>query len=459
MGALALACGSDTPSPQSPPASPEPGPLAKSSCPSQPQRGAEVPDLQARHHQLETWVSKLGADAADRTLVEPEQVEHLNDAWSGIPGAWRDPTAKEHADAEAVEAALNERITYVENAVTRGTMVEGLVGSLAEARRRIESAHVVDHLRLAVEETPLFCVPLDSGLYHEPVDEAFDRNRCSSVHPGELVRVLRRSADGHWLYGHVGYTVGWMRDPGLTPRLSRDALDRWSSGDRVVPLSDEVTTTDGDRIRLGTSVPLIERTETEDYVVWVPRADGLARATIEAGADVHVGHPPLTRRRLWSMALAELGTPYGWGGHQGERDCSRFLRDLMATFGLQLARHSGVQAKLGVDRIDVSELDEAAKRQAIDDAAARGIVFLYMPGHIMMHLGRDGEHHYAISAISEYLEPCEGGPDTVHRLDRVEVTTLELGRDTERTAFIERITTIVVFGPEAASTEPPESMD
>jgi hypothetical protein len=53
-----------------------------------------------------------------------------------------------------------------------------------------------------------------------------------------------------------------------------------------------------------------------------------------------------------------------------------------------------------------------------------------------------------VSSVSEWLEPCDGGPDTVHRIDKVEVTTLELGRGTERTAFIERISRLVVFAPE-----------
>ena len=156
------------------------------------------------------------------------------------------------------------------------------------------------------------------------------------------------------------------------------------------------------------------------------------------------------------MALAELDEPYGWGGTGGARDCSRYLRDLLVTFGIELARHSGVQAKLGTEQIDVKGMPDAAKRKAIADAAQRGVVLLYMPGHIMMYLGRDGGRDYAVSAISEWLEPCEGGPDTVYRLDRVAVTTLELGRDTERTSYIERITTLVLFAPGPTRQASPE---
>jgi hypothetical protein len=70
-----------------------------------------------------------------------------------------------------------------------------------------------------------------------------------------------------------------------------------------------------------------------------------------------------------------------------------------------------------------------------------------MPGHIMLYLGADEGHDYAVSSLSEYLVPCPGGPDTVYRLDRVAVTNLEVGRGSERTSFIERIERMAVFGP------------
>jgi hypothetical protein len=70
----------------------------------------------------------------------------------------------------------------------------------------------------------------------------------------------------------------------------------------------------------------------------------------------------------------------------------------------------------------------------------------------MLYLGHEGERDFVVSSLSEYLVPCPGGPDTVHRLDRVTVTDLELGRGSERTSFIERITKISIFGdPREAS--------
>jgi hypothetical protein len=200
-------------------------------------------------------------------------------------------------------------------------------------------------------------------------------------------------------------------------------------------------------MRIGTSLPLAGRVP-EGWRVLVPSTEGLREAIVAADAPVHEGHPALTRRVLWELLFSQIDAPYGWGGRAGERDCSRYLRDAFATFGIQLARHSAVQAQLGTHNVDVSEMSEAEKLATIERWAAKGTVLLYMPGHIMLYLGRDGQHHYGISSMSEFLEPCPGGPDTVHRVDRVAVTTLDLGRESARSSFIERITRVVVFAPE-----------
>ena len=70
-----------------------------------------------------------------------------------------------------------------------------------------------------------------------------------------------------------------------------------------------------------------------------------------------------------------------------------------------------------------------------------------MPGHIMLDVGAARGRRWSISAIAEFLVPCPEGGETVHRLDRVALTDLELGRGSSRGAFIDRITTLAVFGP------------
>ena len=68
----------------------------------------------------------------------------------------------------------------------------------------------------------------------------------------------------------------------------------------------------------------------------------------------------------------------------------------------------------------------------------------------MIHLGWAGEgggRPMAVSSLSEYLRPCGDGGNQLVRVDRVAVSDLELGRGTERTAFLQRLVRLAVFAP------------
>ncbi len=451
MGLWALAaCGepSATPPGSTPGVAPAES-ASGSSCPTEPLRTSTLPGTEARHESASFWIDRMDPELADAVLLPAEAVPGLNAEFSEVAGAWRDIDAPVVGDRASIDASIAERMRYLQGEVDAARLFEDEEGAFAAAKAVVEASTAVDHQRLVVGETPLRCIPLRGGLFKQPKDPDFDRNACASLHPGERVRVLARGPKGDWLYVHAGHTVGWVDDPELSRRLSPSAIDAWTHPKRLVPRRDDVKTRGGVRLRLGVSVPLLSTDET-GFTVLVPGEQGPVEDVVPADAAVSEGFAPMTRRRLFETIFSELRDPYGWGGRAGERDCSRLLRDTMATFGLELARHSGVQAKLGVRNVDVSELEPNAKRAAIRKAAEGGVVVLYMKGHIMLYLGADGSRDYAISAISEYLTPCEGGPDTTHRIDQVAVSTLALGEGTERTSFLERIVTLVVFEPPEA---------
>lgn len=461
LGAIAgllwlFACGQ--PDSVDPPVSPvAAAPEPSSSCPTEPLHTSALPGTEPRHATAAFWIDRLPPGVADQVLVPADAIAGLNAQFSQVVGAWRSIDDSKIGDRATIDASIAERMQYLKGEVHAGRFVEAQPNAFAGAEAIVAAATDVDHQRLVVDETPLRCIPLSGGesggLFKVPVDRDFDRNACASLHPGERVRVLARGPKGTWLYVHAGHTVGWVENAVFSKRLSPSAIDAWTSPKRLVPVRDDVMTRGGVRVRLGVSLPLLAKTDEGDYAVLVPGPQGPLEDVVAADAAVSEGYKPLTRRTLLEAVFSELGDPYGWGGRAGERDCSRLVRDVLGTFGFELARHSGVQAKLGVRNVDVSDLEPQAKRAAIRKAAEGGVVVLYMKGHIMLYVGADGPADYAISAMSEYLTPCEGGPDTTHRVDAVAVSTLALGENTGRTAFIERIQTLVVFEPPL----PPES--
>lgn len=171
----------------------------------------------------------------------------------------------------------------------------------------------------------------------------------------------------------------------------------------------------------------------------------------------------LTRRQFLTDAFRYRGQLYGWGGYREGRDCSRFLLDLFAGFGVDLPRHSSDQAIAG-EVIEVGPgLSESERLKVLDMAHRRGLVLLHFPNHIMLYLGRDeGGVPMALHSFAEYLVPCEGRTsdmpagerETLVHVDRIQVSNLELGRGSSRTAFIERITKVTVVGRKPVEVAP-----
>jgi cell wall-associated NlpC family hydrolase len=405
-----------------------------------------APRVSNQHRSLDYWTAKMPIGQADRRLLTAEQINAINAINQKNAWGFQDVTAKSIGNQARITRDLLERSQWLQIRLKDGRLVESRAGSFAQTRSLERDSKPVDEYRVLYGETALHCIPTVNPLYKPPIDTDFDRNRCSSLHAGELVRILRKGADG-WMYVHAGHSVGWVKSGPLTPPVTVNAARAFRDDTpRLVVLSDSVRTLQGQSLRLGTSLPLSGRTGNGHHRVTVPGPNGLTHAHIKPSAAVREGLVPLTRRNLWRVALTALDYRYGWGGYAGGRDCSRFLLDVFASFGIQLGRHSSIQARSGNTTVNVDHLTPAEKRKAIRKAATKGVVLLYMRGHIMLYLGEVDRQPYAVSALAEYMRPCANNTEQVVRLDRVAVTDLELGEGTERTAFIERVSRLAVFG-------------
>ena len=430
-------------------------------CPREAPAPPGLPYARPVHDSVRFWIDRspapdrllLSADeiAAHNTLVQTRLKHRFVEQPHGL--------ATRAVDRKAISAALSRQLQTLERQfdtkkrVTReGRRPRGMIGRM---RRRINNLRPSDQIRLAYRPTPLFCFPSERPLYDEPWQLAFDLSRCSLVRASEPVRVLGQGP--RLWYVWTRYAQGWVRGADLTEKLTAEQQaqilhpDRFAlaTRDHIALLSSPTGSFAG-TLSLGQRLPLLEETPQALKLlaalpagrlgtVWAKRDDGLLQDT-----------PRLTRAAFWKVTFGQLHAPYGWGGSGARRDCSRLLMDSFRVFGLQLPRNSWWQSQSGTSTIDVKGLSDSRKRQAIEAAAGQGIVLLYLPGHIMLYLGRDGSHLYALHQFSGYLVPCPAGGETMVRPNRTAVTSLELGRGSSRRAFIERITRLVIFGPAAA---------
>ncbi len=332
-----------------------------------------------------------------------------------------------------------------------------------DLRHHLLATVAVNEVRVAIEATPLRCYANDRGIFESPRDLAFDLAQCAELRFGETVRVLGRGPQ-RW-FVQAAYSSGWVRPGTLSRPLSHAEANAYLHPKHaIVVVKDRVGlwTRPTERTligvaRLGLHLPLLSAPSPapgsmKHVAVQIIGPQGPSRAWILRPRSITFGPLPLTRAAFFRRAFALINTPYGWGGMGEHRDCSRLLMDLFASFDVFLPRNSRQQSKAGTERLDVAGLDEAAKTAAIERAARRGIVLLYLPGHIMLYVGRDNGHLFALHQFSGYLIPCSGGGETMRRVNRATVTALDLGRGTSRHAFIERITRLIVFAPPSSKS-------
>jgi cell wall-associated NlpC family hydrolase len=225
----------------------------------------------------------------------------------------------------------------------------------------------------------------------------FDVLQNSLVTAGTPLLVTHCSRDGQWALVETDWAAGWVRWPEIA-RVDRDFIAAYTASPLAGFWADQVPVKDLDGRfliagRVGMALPLAAGKETSDHrVLHVPVRDHLGWARLlEATAPLQAVHPlpfPATRENGARVINALLGQTYGWGGLYENRDCSAFIQDVMAAFGLWLPRNSRDQAGAG-RWISLEGLSRRDRERLIQEAGEPLLTILYMPGHVMLYLGRD----------------------------------------------------------------------
>lgn len=413
-------------------------------CPAQVAAPDPLPNVSDAHRTLTYWIEQQARyGELDEELLGEADIDNHNRGLLHGDDPARQPDLITPLTADELHEQLSERLPYIQERLENGTYLDAegeRIGAEQIVALAVPSDPVVPtpRLHVALQKVSLRCAPRVEGFYTATLDLAFDRNNCSTVHPQEPIEVLSEWAGGMKL-ARTRYALGWIAaDAALSPPVPAEHRDAVLRAPRI-HLTAAVA-----------GVPAGTLVASAREQALIATDDGFVTRAVE-GAPTRRA---LTRRRVLSEAFALLDEPYGWGGHEGGRDCSRFLLDVFATFGLHLPRHSGRQAMAGTFAIDVASVPSNQKALIIESAMHKGVVLLHFPGHIMLYLGRDADGRpMAIHAFSEYVTPCPGTDDgtgkpleTLHRVDRVTVSDLTLGEGSSRTDFLSRVSRIIVLG-------------
>jgi hypothetical protein len=166
----------------------------------------------------------------------------------------------------------------------------------------------------------------------------------------------------------------------------------------------------------------------------------LLPALIPRTADIAPDALPFTRANILRQAFKFLGERYGWGGDYGTRDCSAFVSAVFASMWVVLPRNTGDQARNRVfDHTHVSATTDRAA--LVRDLQAGDLV--YLPGHVMLVIGRIGDEPYVIHDIHDGKILDADGQLRSLRFNGVVVTPLRPLRLDATHRFIDVVTDVV----------------
>ena len=414
------------------------------------------------------WIAKL--PDAERVVLDAEAIATRNAALPKLDPSWHDLAA---LPATLDRAALRTRIEtlsappartlYAEDGhVLATTELAALRDSLA-LEAIAESTPV--RFALVVHRAPLRTFPTLLRVFSGPGDSDIDRFQESALFPGTPVAVLHASRDGRWRFVIAPNYVAWVQADALAEGTRDAVLGHGARQPQLVVTGSGVHTVfDPSRPQLsqlpldmGTHLPLradwprdIPVSGQAAYAAWVvslPMRDANGQlqpvpALIPRGEDARVGDLPLSRANLLRQAFKLLGERYGWGHDYAGRDCSGFLSDVFASFGVRMPRNTGDQARSPVfvhESFDAST-SRAQRMRAV--AALQVGDLVYIPGHALMVIGVEDGEPWVIHDV-QGVSVRDGGALRRIPLNGVSVTPLlplqfDPGHD-----YVDRMTSIV----------------
>jgi monofunctional glycosyltransferase len=302
-------------------------------------------------------------------------------------------------------------------------------------------SHVETRYGLVTRRTDVLAWPVDELVMDKPGDYAFNAILQSTVYPGTPIAIVHTSRDGKWAFIRSAYFDGWTKEESLA-RTTREDAGAYPGSRFLVVTAPSVRSMSGVELMMGTTARMVERSRGAGYLVKIPTRgkDGelVLLDDVVPAQGISEGFVPYTRRNILVQAFKLLDAPYSWGGSNVGFDCSTYVYDVFAVFGIRLPRSSTWQAQVGRRVARFEEGDRAIDRLDTVHRWGPGVTLLRLPGHIMIYLGEEAGKPYAIHAVWG-VKDRDG---KIMKIDKVAVTDLDLGRGAKDGSLLERITDV-----------------
>jgi len=348
-----------------------------------------VKDLEFFPQNVTVYTNSI--DRAKRLISEAEQLKQDRDFNKKLFSPWT-ITASSY-QKKNIAPFLNQKPTGFKENQKKWTEAEWkkLLDSVQK-----EKYPSLSKPAIALKNLHMRALPTKSPYYTKSTTKQeiypFDDFQYTSLPIGTPLFISHISKNKKWYFVESTIVSGWVKvsDIGI---VDTTFMARYQNGKYAAIIKDKVklrsTGTFTKETDIGTVLPIKSSTNNQLEVMFPLRNS--SNAVIIAYAfvpttDIAIKPLPLTPLLIAQIGNEMIGQLYGWGGLDGNRDCSSTMRDLFTPFGLWLPRNSTSQAKRW-DFYSLKNLNPTAKTSTIKSKAVPFASLLWMQGHIGLYLG------------------------------------------------------------------------
>ena len=414
------------------------------------------------------WVARMAQP--DRLLMDRAAITAQNARLVQLDPSMHDvramPVTLDRATVRGWIEGLSERPTSprfdVEGKPVPAATLDAMVDNLA--LDAVPASQPTRH-GLVVHRAALRTFPTAQRMFSRAGETDIDRLQESALFPGTRVVVAHESRDGDWLFVVSPRYAAWIEKRHVAIGSAEQVFGYVDQAPyRVITggTEDTVFTREEPRVSqlqldMGVRVPLADAPPDQPvngqhpytaHILRLPvRNDdgslGFSPALLPKRLDSASDYLPLTPANLVRQGFKFLGERYGWGHSYDARDCSGFVSEIYRSMGVQLPRNTSAQAvSPALHHVSFDKDDDRATRMA---AAANLQVgdLVYIPGHVMMVIGRIDGAPYVIHDTNGGRYLGADGTLKSMSLNGVSVTPLLPMMFNDHETYVDRMTSIV----------------
>ena len=420
----------------------------------------------------EFWVAR--AEQGERVVLDAAAIAAQNEKLTRLDTSMNDLAA---LPASLPKAQVAEWIRDLSSPPTRSLYdVDGKpvsAATLDALMAALDLEAIADDTKtrygLVLQRTALRAFPTGLRVFSTRGETDIDRFQESALFPGTPVAITHQSRDGKWLWVVSPRYRAWVSRQDIAEGSREQVLAYANKTPYRVVLGAKVSTVHtreqpqvselqldmGVRVPLADVPPALPVNGQHPYSSWavelpIRTADGalgFAPALLQKNQDTADAYLPLTHANLIRQAFKFLGERYGWGHSYNGRDCSGFVSEIYRSMGVELPRNTSDQAiSPALNHVSFDRNEGSARRRAAVEALQVGDL-IYIPGHVMMMIGRiDGAPYVIHDTNGGSFLGADGKLQSMH-LNAVSVTPLLPLQFNATDSYVDRITSIVRIRP------------